>query len=596
MHWATLIFPVVALASTPEFRVERQPVAHGAELLTIFTPLPDHGGDTPSEIPLVSVLRDSLGDSTPENDRLRYVWVLTSTRPTVLQHAAAFVPFFYWHPDLGKNMDRKPSAIMDLGNTSTIVWKSLAQSAVQASAIDANGALIRSSTRRYRANLADQRQVNLMEGLTVISHLEESPQTATGFSERELLEMQARLALGGKTLGGLVNAEKLPEAYLKNRVQTQETRGHNWELLRQRAEANGLYFEPLGFDRSQSHALLWIAREDVNTFSSNGGAPRKFDGRFLGISDPFNDSRLKNWTGYTQTRYFDESGRPVDAGTPGETARELIPLALYGLDYPKIPLLLVDFRDTHKPKHREMLRLAAGDAVSGVLGISKFGNWPYMAGSMTWNFVRARHGDPNNRVARLKTYTQVRRWLALDNSIDPKLRAELQRRLEILGVNPLEQSIFEEAEIAEHQYDALMRYAADPKGLPARLERDRNAEMAAHRHSAPARASLKLANWFSLGAYSHHEMQDSASLEAALDRERRAARQIRFLETVAQSSPQPDVVWNIAEVRRAVNELIATGVPRHSARVVSRLMQQTSDAEIRALCQQALASAGGAGQ
>jgi len=33
MHWATLIFPVVALASTPEFRVERQPVAHGAELL-----------------------------------------------------------------------------------------------------------------------------------------------------------------------------------------------------------------------------------------------------------------------------------------------------------------------------------------------------------------------------------------------------------------------------------------------------------------------------------------------------------------------------------------------------------------------------------
>jgi hypothetical protein len=190
----------------------------------------------------------------------------------------------------------------------------------------------------------------------------------------------------------------------------------------------------------------------------------------------------------------------------------------------------------------------------------------------------------------------VRRWLALDNSIDPKLRAELQRRLEILGVNPLEQSIFEEAEIAEHQYDALMRYAADPKGLPARLERDRNAEMAAHRHSAPARASLKLANWFSLGAYSHHEMQDSASLEAALDRERRAARQIRFLETVAQSSPQPDVVWNIAEVRRAVNELIATGVPPHSARVVSRLMQQTSDAEIRALCQQALASAGGAGQ
>ena len=66
-------------------------------------------------------------------------------------------------------------------------------------------------------------------------------------SEPELLEIQARLALAGKTLGGLVTTERLPDAYLKNRIQTEETRGHNWELLRQRAEANRLYFDPLGF-------------------------------------------------------------------------------------------------------------------------------------------------------------------------------------------------------------------------------------------------------------------------------------------------------------------------------------------------------------
>ncbi|MGH9646567.1 MAG: hypothetical protein ACRD4E_07100, partial [Bryobacteraceae bacterium] len=252
----------------------------------------------------------------------------------------------------------------------------------------------------------------------------------------------------------------------------------------------------------------------------------------------------------------------------------------------------VDFRDTHKPKNREMLRLATGDAVTGVLGVSKFGNWPYLAGSMTWNFVRSRRGDPNNRMARLKAYSQVRRWLTLDGSMDPALRAELQRRLEILGVNPLEDSVFEETEIAERQYDALLRYAADPKGLPARLDRDRNAELAARRHGIPARSGLRLANWFSLGTYSHHEMQDSASLAAAVGRERRAERQIRFLETVAKSSPQPDAVWNIAEVRSAVNELIATGVPSHSTQVVSRLMQQTTDAETRELCARALAGTG----
>ena len=75
MHWAALIFPVVlplvALAATPsapppdfqapDFRVERQPVPNGAELLTVFGSLPDHAG----EIPLVSVLRDTLGDHQP---------------------------------------------------------------------------------------------------------------------------------------------------------------------------------------------------------------------------------------------------------------------------------------------------------------------------------------------------------------------------------------------------------------------------------------------------------------------------------------------------------------------------------------------------
>ena len=593
MRWVTLIFPVVAMAATPDFgppdfHVERQAVANGAELLTVFSALPGTG-----EIPLVSVLRDTLGDNDPDNDRLRDVWVLTSARPTTLQHAAAFIPFFYWRPDLGKNMDRKPAAILDLGNTSKVVWNALAQSLVQAVALDSNGALIRASTRRYRANLADQRQVNLMEGLTVVSQLEQVPAANDMLSEPELLEIQARLALAGKTLGGLVTTERLPEAYYKNRVQTEETRGHNWELLRQRAEANGLYFEPLGFAGSRTHALLWIAREDV---VPSGGAAPKWGGRFLGIADPFNDARLKNWTSYTQTRYFDDAGVPVDAGTPGAKGRELIPLALYALEYPKVPLLLADFRDTRKPKNREMLRLAAGDAVSGVLGVSKWGNWPYLAGSWTWNFVRSRHGDANNRVARLKAYTQVRRWLTLDTSIDPALRTDLQRRLEILGVNPLEESVFEETEIAVHQYEALLRYAADPQGLPARLDRDRNAEMATHRHGAPARTGLRLTKWFSLGIYSHREMDDSTSLAAAVGRDRRAEHQIRFLENVVQSNPQPDQVANIAEVRRAVNELIAMGVPARSAPVVSRIMQQTGDAETRALCQRALASIDGAGQ
>ena len=150
-----------------------------------------------------------------------------------------------------------------------------------------------------------------------------------------------------------------------------------------------------------------------------------------------------------------------------------------------------------------------------MLGVSKFGNWPYLAGSITWNFVRSRHGDPNNRTARLKAYSQVRRWLTLDGSMDPELRAELQRRLEILGVNPLEESVFEETEIAARSIRRLIALMPPIRtGLPARLEHDRNAEMAARVHGCPHALGFHMAQWFSLGIYSHHETNDSTSLAA----------------------------------------------------------------------------------
>lgn len=579
MRWLLLLVPVAVLAAQPEFRLETHPVAGGAELLTVFSTTPEG-----AEVPLLSVLRDTLGDHDPDNDRLRQIWVLTSASPTLLQRAAAAVPFFYFRPNLGVSAGHTPGAVLDLADTSRGVWTTIAAQLTQVLAIDSNGALIRASTRRYRANLADLRRVHLIEGLAVLSQLEEIPEVQTILSEPELLEIQARLTLAGQTLGGLVTSERLPEAYFKSRRETEETRGHNWEFLRQRAETNGLYFDPLGLGEESTHALLWVAREDLQ-------APaHAFDGKYLNISDPYKDASLKKWKGLTVTRYYDQWGREVPRSTPGAVARELIPLALYGLDYPKVPLLLVDFRAPLAPKRREMLSRAAGDTLTGVLGITKWGNWPYMTGSWAFNFWRSRHGAANDRNERLQAYSAVRRWLALDHSIDPKLRLELQRRLEAMGVNPLEDSVFEEADIALLQYDALLTYADDPDGLPADLERDRNAELTVYAHGAAARVGLNLAKWATLGIYSHHEELEDGGLVAALDDERRAERQVRFLEAVARSSPRPEVVWNMDEVKRALDDLASTGLPGRSAKVVERILAQTSDAETRALCERALVS------
>lgn len=557
----------------PEFRVEKRTVAGGADLLTVIGQVPGRIPGETAEMPMLSVLRDSLGDSDSENDRLRYVWVLSSVRPSLLDRAAGALPFLYWRPHFSKSVDQKPAPVIDLGATSRHVWNSLAGQVAQVLALDPNGALVRSSTRTYRNNLEDHRRVQLLEGLAVLSRLEDLPEVRELLSEPELLEIQTRLTLAGQTLGGLVAAERLPEAYVKQRTRSEELRAHNWELLRQRAEANGLYFQPLGVNGSATHAILWIATADL--------AERKWDGRFLGIGDPYSDQRLRKWTGYKEVR----------------DGREMIPLGLYALEYPKVPLLLVDFRAAHAAKRREMIRHAATDTLTGVLGISQWGNWPYMAGAWSFNFVRERHGAANNRTARLKAYSEVKQWLALDGSLDSGLRAELQRRLEILGVNPMEESVFAETRIAERQYAALLKYAEDPKGLPARIEKDRLAELNADEHGATARAGMRIAAIVTLGIYSPQqtEKQDATLVYRELDENRRVTKQTSFLAAVAKSSPQTEIVWNMDDVRHALDQLAGSRMPARSAQVVQQIMRQTNDEETRALCQRALQSLNAAG-
>jgi len=105
------LLPVIALASEPEFRVEQVPVSGGAELLTIFATTPDI---TQPEVPLLSLLRDTLGDNDPTNDRLRSVWILTSANPSLLQRAAGAIPFFYWRPNLRKSAGKTPGPVLDV--------------------------------------------------------------------------------------------------------------------------------------------------------------------------------------------------------------------------------------------------------------------------------------------------------------------------------------------------------------------------------------------------------------------------------------------------------------------------------------------------
>jgi hypothetical protein len=571
------------------FRLERVQVLGGAELITIKAKLDGiQSLENDSWVPLVTVLRDTLGDDTSENDRLRYVWPLTYTRPTLRQRLSAAVPFLYSRVGSKKSVSEKvPPPVLDLAATDRDVWNKIFWTALQSLLLDPYGIPIKASTRSYRQNSSDYRRSHIIRALSVLAIYQavEGPKGTPAFSETEFAEIQARLKLTDKTFGGLVDDSHLQRYDEQQAIDLRDTRGHNWELLRQRAEAESLVFEPLQMpDGSPTHALLWVSRSDLKTHQGN-----PFTGRFLNIANPWADSRLLNWKGYTETRYLDSENRPVSAETPGARAIEMVPLALYGLDNPKIPMLLVDFRDTFNPKKREMSRRALQDVTRNLLSVSRFGDLPYLLGRTVFDFVTGRRGIDFNQSSRLRTYSQLKLLLSLNQSLEPELREELGNRLERVSLNPMENDLVVEARLANEQYEALLAYAQNPNGLPQRLDRDRRAEMVKLEHGRAQQTLFHVANILSFGKYTHREQADP-ELDARLDLARRFAYHTRFLHEVANSGPQIDVTWELAEVKRSLQFIVnhALEADSKSATAAATIFLRTQDDETRRFCLESL--------
>ena len=407
-----------ASALSQILRLERIEVPGGAELITVHARLNGiESTENDNWVPLVSILRDTLGDNDSENNRLRYVWPLTYTRPTFKQRLAAAIPFFYTRIGNKENLAKVPPAALDLAAPENDVWDKIFWAALQNVLLDTYGTPIKASTSSYRRNTSDYRRSQIIRALSVLA-LYQSVKGESVFTKSEMATIQARLLLSDKTFGGLVDDSHLENYYTRRTSQTRDERGHNWELLRQRAEAESLYFEPLLMpDGSATHALLWVAKHDLIKLQGS-----RYDKRFLNIANPWTDKRLLDWKGYVETRYFDSENHPVDSDTPGAEAVEMIPLGLYGLDNPKIPMLLVDFRDSYNPKNREMSRRVLNDVTRNMLSLSKFGNLPFFLGRTVFDFVTGRRGMDINQPSRLHTYSQLKLLLALNSSMEPELR------------------------------------------------------------------------------------------------------------------------------------------------------------------------------
>ncbi|HWF90102.1 MAG TPA: hypothetical protein VN659_14750 [Pyrinomonadaceae bacterium] len=562
-------------------RLERIEVPGGAELITVKAKLAGlDSTENDNWIPLVSILRDTLGDNISENNRLRYVWPLTYTRPTTKQRLAAAIPFFYTRVGNKEKLTKTPPPALDLASPESEVWDKIFWTALQNILLDPYGTPIKASTSSYRRNSSDYRRSHIIRALSVLA-LYQAVKGESAFTPAEMATIQGRLMLTDKTFGGLVDEANLQSYYVRKTTQTRDERGHNWELLRQKAEAESLYFEPLTMpDGSATHALLWVAKRDL--ISKQGSSYSK---RFLNIANPWTDKRLLDWKGYVETRYFDSENHPVDSQTPGAQAVEMIPLGLYGLDNPKIPMLLVDFRDGYNPKKREMSRRVLNDVTRNILSVSKFGNLPFFLGRTVYDFVTGRRGMDINQPSRLQTYSQLKLLLALNTSMEPELRSEVGGRLEKTSLNPFENDWNAEAKIAIQQYEALVAYAKDPHGLAEKLELDRREEMLPLEHGDKAQLAFRMLNVLSFGKYVHRE-ELTVDREDRLDIARRIEYHTRFLQQIAKSTAEVDITWNLDDVRRSLRFIAEHGseAGSNTAVATAKIFARTRDDETRRAC------------
>lgn len=570
------------------FRVEKIAVAGGSELITVLARrsyTDGHMQGPISDIPLVSILRDTLGDDDPENDRLRYVWMLTYTRSTMLQKISAGVPFLYGRTaNKGEIGSDPPPPILDLSSSRTGMWNSIFWAIFKRLVFENIGVGVKASTLQYRQNKADYRRTGIAAAAAVLSLYQETEGEKV-LSDRELKDIQARLFLTEKTLGWHMQSENLERVYQKETALTRDYRGHNWELLRQYTEAQGLYFEPLEMaDGSARHAMVWVAASDLQ---ANKG--KKFEKRFLNFGNPWDDKRLLNWKGYSEVRWYDEDDREVPAETPNAHPRTMIPLALYGLDHPKVPALLIDFRNNSNPKFREMSRRILNDLTGNVFSLSKFSGMPFFLGRFVYDFVTGRRGADLNQASRLRSYAQLKLFVSLEQSLDPELHSEISNRIESATLNPLQNDVDVEARLAKAQYQNLLAYAEDPKGLPRKISDDRREEMVRLKHSFKARAMFGLANMLTLGRYTHRE-KSSPELLAQLDNRRRLDFHERFLREVAFYSADPAIDNRPEDIKRSLAFVSKNGAAasEKTTRALAKIFAISKDDDIQTLALQGL--------
>jgi hypothetical protein len=574
-----------------------------AELLTLFCrtcqgPLLVKGeaeGVLAKGVPLVSVLRDRLGDSGSDNDRIISVWLLTYTRPNLARRVLSAVPFFYWRVGGHSSVKVKgfPKPLLNLSAPRHSAIAGVGRQIVQWTAFDPMAMPVRATSRAYGSNAVDNERLHLDEAVNYLrsAPVSNAPGSLTG---TQLDTLIARLELRKKLLGGFVAERNAANLGAASGFGQERIRARNWELLRQCADKTNLLFEPLTLaDTSQQYAILWYPVQDKSRPSNAALGPIW---KLLNVEDPRRFGAPINKALLTR-RALDVNGSLLPAGEIGAKTITVLPLGVYSLNYPSQPLLLVDFRNKGHLRIHEMTQRSINEIVSGVIGISHFTNWYYYVGADLYDFYASRHGDAMNKAARLDCYAEFRVQLALDRSLDPELRKQMQRSVASLAVNPLESTPGRELQAAAARYALLREAAAEENGpLARRVDKERRAELASFESSPGGRVFTDVLHTVTFGTYTKRAKRNEENLEL-LDYYRRVQNDLGFLDALVDAGTPPEIGQRpervqsvVTDLQTVLPEIASAQMHAHAEQTLLKVKQLSGDPALQAGLSLALAS------
>lgn len=564
-------------------------VDNSAQLVTLF--LHSQAGG-PADLPVLSVLRDTLGDTLSANDRLTSVWLLGYSPLTARKRLLAAVPFLYWRIGQGSSQ-RAPkhvNPLVDLTQAQMPMFYAATRDLLQWTLLDPMTLPVRASSRAYRTNELDRERLHLEEAIGYLRHAPTEASEA-GLTQPETDSVIARLELRKQLLGGLIGNKNLARLGEEGRFNEERIRSRNWEMLRQTAERTGLFFEPLQLTATRDeYATLWFSPD----WTEPAGVSHTALWKLLNIRDPWTDRRIQNWKGRIATRSIDPEGALLPEGEEkGERSVRMIPLGVYSMDYPRMPLLMIDFRDTVHVRRHEMTQRAITEVTSGVIGISHFTNWYYYVAADAYDFVASRRGGAVEQSERLDSYARFRVALALDDDVEAGLRSEMQHRVSAMAVNPLDSSPQSELELSQARYQALEDDAGNGQ-LARTLDNQRRAELADYGRSSTEIVTKTILHMASFGLFTLRVPSSTSTLQDLSDA-RLLEANLTFLETINKAGTPPEVAYDrkrLQDSLQVVSSVATTRVPaligERAQRAIQRFQSLTGDPVLLEECRLAL--------